>query len=182
MKRYFKSLGALLLSVSMIFSLASCELEYELDTDDGSSTVYEDDPTVPENDGEETTEAETTITQDESSETGTDSVTFDNYEYDFGSSSDTYVEYHFRNKKYLDQHFQKHGGEFEGFGYDTAEDYEKGASDVINDTSALHKTEKEDGDGVYYIEATNEFVVLSTDGYIRTYFRPDKGKAYYDKQ
>ena len=38
------------------------------------------------------------------------------------------------------------------------------------------------GDDVYYVEDTNEFVVLSRDGYIRTYFNPDRGKAYFDKQ
>ena len=77
----------------------------------------------------------------------------------------------------------KHGQEFaDDFDYRTAKDYEKGASDVINNSEALHKTEAEDGDGVYYIEATNEFVILSTDGYIRTYFRPNGGKSYYDRQ
>ena len=97
--------------------------------------------------------------------------------------SENYVEYHFRSQKLLDQHFDKHGAEFaEDFGYKDAEEYEKGASDVINNPEALHKTEAEDGDGVYYIEETNEFVVLSTDGYIRTYFRPNSGKKYYDKQ
>ncbi|MBP8594530.1 MAG: hypothetical protein KBI35_08970 [Ruminococcus sp.] len=94
-----------------------------------------------------------------------------------------YVEYHFRNEKLLDQHFDKHGAEFaDDFGYKDAEEYEKGASDVINDPDALHKTEAEDGDYVYYIEETNEFVVLSKDGYIRTYFRPNAGKKYYDRQ
>ena len=101
----------------------------------------------------------------------------------FDGDDGTYVEYHFRSKKQLNEHFEKHGGEFgEDFGYDTAKDYEKGASDVINSSEALHKTEAEDGDGVYYIEATNEFVILSTDGYIRTYFRPNGGKSYYDRQ
>ena len=95
----------------------------------------------------------------------------------------SYVEYHFRNQKLLNQHFQKHGGEFaDDFDYQSAEEYEKGASDVINNTSALYKTEAEDGDGIYYIESTNEFVVLSTDGYIRTYFRPDKGIDYFNRQ
>jgi pyocin large subunit-like protein len=95
----------------------------------------------------------------------------------------TYVEYHFRSKKLLNEHFAKHGPEFaEDFDYKTASDYEKGASDVINNSEALHKTEAEDGDGVYYIEATNEFVILSKDGYIRTYFRPNGGKSYYDRQ
>ncbi|MBR2283882.1 MAG: hypothetical protein IJ874_05620 [Ruminococcus sp.] len=98
-------------------------------------------------------------------------------------SESTYVEYHFRSKKLLDQHFEKHGGEFDSsFGYETAADYEKGASDVINAPDALHKTEADDGDYVYYIEATNEFVILSQDGYIRTYFLPSAGKKYYDRQ
>lgn len=94
-----------------------------------------------------------------------------------------YTEYRFRSKSQLDQHFDKHGGEFKkDFGYKTAAEYEKGASDVINNPNALFKTEKEDGDLVYYIEATNEFVVLSTDGYIRTYFRPSAGIDYFNRQ
>lgn len=98
-------------------------------------------------------------------------------------SSETYVEYYFRTEQQLNQHFTKHGGEFKGdFDYETAEEYEAGASDVINNPDALHKTEAEDGDGVYYIEGTNEFVVLSTDGYIRTYFRPNAGIEYYNRQ
>lgn len=102
---------------------------------------------------------------------------FDDY------SDNTYVEYYFRTEKQRDQHFEKHGGEFEeDFGYENAEDYEQGASDVINDPDALFKTEAEDGDGVYYIEETNEFVILSTDGYIRTYFRPSAGIDYFDRQ
>lgn len=101
----------------------------------------------------------------------------------FDNGDGSYVEYHFRNKKLLNQHFEKHGAEFaDDFGYSTAADYEKGASDVINNSEALHKTEAEDGDGVYYIEDTNEFVILSKDGYIRTYFRPNGGLSYYNRQ
>ena len=47
---------------------------------------------------------------------------------------------------------------------------------------ALHKLEAEDGDDVYYLENTNEFVIVSTDGYIRTYFKPSRGMEYYNKQ
>ena len=47
---------------------------------------------------------------------------------------------------------------------------------------SLFKIEADDGDGVYYLEATNEFVILSTDGYIRTYFLPSSGRAYFDRQ
>ncbi len=90
-----------------------------------------------------------------------------------------YVAYYFRSKSLLNSHYDKHGKDM---GFKSAKEYEKAASDVINDPTALHKTEKEDGDTCYYIVATNEFVVLSKDGYIRTYFLPDAGKAYYDRQ
>ena len=89
------------------------------------------------------------------------------------------VSYKFRSKKLLSQHYDKHGKDM---GFSDMKSYEKAASDVINNPKALTKTEKEDGDYVYYLEETNEFVILSTDGYIRTYFLPDSGKKYYDKQ
>ena len=87
--------------------------------------------------------------------------------------------YYFRSKSLLDSHYDKHGKEM---GFKSAKEYEAAASAVINDPRALYKTEKEDGDHVFYIEETNEFVVLSQDGYIRTYFLPDAGKKYFDKQ
>ena len=95
------------------------------------------------------------------------------------SSQGEYVEYWFRTKKLRDQHFEKHGKDM---GFKNADDYRKAASDVVNSPDALHKTEKEDGDDVYYLEDTNEFVEVSSDGYLRTYFNPDGGKAYFDRQ
>ncbi len=85
----------------------------------------------------------------------------------------------FRSKKLLNQHYEKHGKEM---GFSSAKEYEAAAAEVVNSPDALHKTEAEDGDDIYYIEATNEFVVVSTDGYIRTYFNPSGGKKYYDRQ
>lgn len=90
-----------------------------------------------------------------------------------------YQEYHFRNESLLESHCEKHGKEM---GFASSEEYEMAASDVINDPKSLHKTEKEDGDDIYYKEDTNEFVVVSTDGYVRTYFNPDAGKKYFDRQ
>lgn len=89
------------------------------------------------------------------------------------------TEYKFRSKNLLEQHYEKHGRDM---GFKSAEEYEKAAAAVPNNPAALHKTEKEDGDDVYYIESTNEFVVVSTDGYIRTYFNPDRGIDYFNKQ
>lgn len=87
--------------------------------------------------------------------------------------------YQFRSDKYLSQHFKKHGSEF---GYTTEEEYLAGANKVISSKDALHKTEAEDGDDVYYLEASNEFVIVSVDGYIRTYFKPSGGIDYYNRQ
>lgn len=95
------------------------------------------------------------------------------------SQTPTTVSYKFRSKKLLDEHYEKHGKDM---GFASAKEYQDAASAVVNNPDALHKTEKEDGDDVYYIEATNEFVVVSKDGYVRTYFLPDSGKKYYDKQ
>ena len=53
---------------------------------------------------------------------------------------------------------------------------------ILQPKNYLTKTEKEDGDYVFYVEETNEFVVVSTDGFIRTYFLPSGGKSYFDRQ
>ena len=89
------------------------------------------------------------------------------------------VTYTFRYNDRLQDHYKKHGRDM---GFASPEEYLAAANAVIANPDALTKTEKEDGDTVYYVEATNEFVVLSTDGYIRTYFCPDGGKKYFDRQ
>lgn len=87
--------------------------------------------------------------------------------------------YKFRNDSLWEEHFKKHGKEFP---YETKEEYLEGANIMLSNPDKLHKNEKEDGDDVYYLEATNEFIIVSGDGYLRTYFKPDRGKAYFDKQ
>ena len=125
---------------------------------------------------EETTEALTDV------ETVTDetAASEDNTTVAKETTVDTgYTEYHFRKASYLEEHYEKHGIEM---GFASAEEYEKAASDVVNNPESLHKTEAEDGDDVYYLEATNEFVIVSGDGYIRTYFLPSRGIDYYNAQ
>ena len=85
----------------------------------------------------------------------------------------------FRSDELLEEHYEKHGREM---GYASSEEYLAGANAVIHNSDVLHKTEKEDGDDVYYVEASNDLVIVSTDGYIRTYFRPEDGIAYYNRQ
>lgn len=87
--------------------------------------------------------------------------------------------YTFRNKQLLNEHYEKHGIYMK---YKSAEKYLKGANRVIADEDTLHAVEAEDGDDVYYLERTNEFVVVSKDGYIRTYFCPEDGIDYFHRQ
>ena len=85
----------------------------------------------------------------------------------------------FRSDSLREEHFEKHGIEM---GFTSAKEYEKAAAAVVSDSRALHKLEKEDGDDVYYLEETNDFVVVSPQGYLRTYFRPEDGIKYYRRQ
>ncbi|MBP3337953.1 MAG: hypothetical protein J6L69_00940 [Lachnospiraceae bacterium] len=85
----------------------------------------------------------------------------------------------FRNKELLDQHYEKHGIEM---GFKSAEEYLETANKVLENEDVLHKVEAEDSDDVYYLEETNEFVVVSKDGYIRTYFNPSDGIDYFNRQ
>lgn len=98
-------------------------------------------------------------------------------------SEEEYVQpekiYRFASIEKRDDHFRRHRDEFN---YSSAMEYEVGASDVVNNSESLHKIEAEDGDDVYYLEDTNEFVIVSPAGYIRTYFKPDDGIDYYNRQ
>ena len=69
----------------------------------------------------------------------------------------------FRTEEKLQQHFDKHG-------------WETGTANP----DAEHKLQAEDGDDLYYLDPTGEFVVVSPEGYIRTYFITDR--AYFERQ
>lgn len=95
------------------------------------------------------------------------------------TSTPVVKELRFRNRNLLEQHYEKHGKDM---GFASAEEYEKAAAQVPYTPGVLHKIEAEDGDDVYYIQSTNEFVVVSKDGYLRTYFNPDRGIDYFNRQ
>ena len=84
----------------------------------------------------------------------------------------------FQSDEKLKEHYEKHG---KAMGFASAEEYLAAANAVILNEEALHKTQK-DGDDVYYLEETNDFVVVSPQGYLRTYFRPEDGIKYYRRQ
>lgn len=82
----------------------------------------------------------------------------------------------FRNEKYLEEHYQKHGRQV---GATSAQEYVQMAAAVIRSGDAQIRNQV-DGDTAYYIPATREFAVLSGDGYIRTYFLASQD--YFDRQ
>lgn len=106
--------------------------------------------------------------------TASEATTTDNSSSEYSSS---YTPLTFRNDKLLNSHYEKHGIEM---GYNSASDYVAAANAVIYNPNSLHKLEAEDGDDVYFLESTNEFVVVSTDGYIRTYYYADID--YFNRQ
>ena len=77
-----------------------------------------------------------------------------------------------------ESHFDKHKHEFD---FASKEDYLQGANNMLAQTDLLTKKE-DDGDDLYYREITNEFAVVSTDGYLRTYFKPNDGIAYFNRK
>lgn len=83
----------------------------------------------------------------------------------------------FRTENKLQQHFEKHGQET---GCATAEEYLTAANAVVANPAALHKLQAEDGDDLYFLESTGEFVVVSPAGYIRTYYLTDRD--YFERQ
>lgn len=83
----------------------------------------------------------------------------------------------FHTDEKLQQHFEKHGWET---GCATADEYLAAANAVIASPEALHKLQAEDGDDLYFLERTGEFVVVSPAGYIRTYYLTDRN--YFDRQ
>ncbi len=93
------------------------------------------------------------------------------------SSKQVEIRYEFRKQSYLDQHYEKHGIEM---GFASAQEYLEAANAMIAHPDVLTKKEKEDNDDVYFLEETGEFAVVSTDGYLRTYYIADK--AYFERQ
>lgn len=189
MRKRMLQMAVVLLAIGAAGTLAGCEElvyddgEYEVDTVPVTETVKETETETETETEQETTEAVEAVTEEYTYEyVADDDVTaYESGDWSEVASEEETVtlEYTFRNDTYMEQHFEKHGDEF---GYTTVYEYVEGANRVIEDPNALTKTEAEDGDYIYYLEDTNEFVIVSTDGYIRTYFKPSAGIDYYNRQ
>lgn len=147
-----------------------------------SSKVESVDSSVNENSSETeitvTSKPETTTTKAETSKP--EITTTKKQETSKPESSKEEVFYYFRNQGLYDSHYEKHGHEF---GNITKEEYLQKANDLINSDSPDVLTKYEDdGDFMYFDKKSGEFLVLSPDGYIRTFFIPDDGIDYWNRQ
>lgn len=90
------------------------------------------------------------------------------------------IQYEFRNDDLLHSHYEKHKDEFDNISLD---EYLDGAIRLFNKISdSILSKEEKDGDILFFDTSTGEFGVLSTDGYIRTYFIPADGIDYYNRK
>jgi pyocin large subunit-like protein len=81
----------------------------------------------------------------------------------------------------LERHFQKHRAEFPE--YKTAAEYGKGAVEFFSKPpKGTELKRRNNGDKLFYYEKRNIFGVSTKDGFIKTFFRPDKGKKYWQRQ
>ena len=79
------------------------------------------------------------------------------------------------------EHWVKHGREFPEF--HNAAEYEAGALAFVTNPPSGTLTKTDDrGDTLFYDPATNTFAVKDSRGEPRTFFRPDSGRAYWDRQ
>jgi pyocin large subunit-like protein len=80
-----------------------------------------------------------------------------------------------------EHHWQKHGGEFPQFA--TREAYVAGAHAFIDHPPPGTLTKRRDnGDTLFYDPGSNTFAVRAPGGAPRTFFRPDSGRAYWERQ
>lgn len=86
------------------------------------------------------------------------------------------------NKKTLDKHFDEHG---KNMGFHTKESYAAHAVKFANDVdrkNCVSFVDAKSGSTYKYNKVTNELAIVTKDGYVTTYYKPDKGYDYYKTQ
>ncbi len=87
----------------------------------------------------------------------------------------------FQDARHLADHYAKHGGEFGGISRD---EYLRRAQ-WLRDRPAggpILEAVREDGVITRFDQTEGDFLAADPDGTIRTYFRPNDGAAYFQRQ
>ena len=87
----------------------------------------------------------------------------------------------FADARRLEQHFEKHGGEF---GRITKQDYLRQAQ-LLRDAKVsgpIIEVVRRDGVTTRFDRQTGAFIAFNPNGVIRTFFKPNAGERYYRRQ
>ena len=87
----------------------------------------------------------------------------------------------FRSRKYLDEHFAKHGREFRGL----SKDQYLLAAQTLRDRPLggdVEEIVRGDGTASRFDRESGAFLAFNRDGTIRTFFKPNDGERYFRRQ
>jgi pyocin large subunit-like protein len=87
----------------------------------------------------------------------------------------------FRSRERTVEHFRKHGREF---GHITMDEYVRRAQ-VLRDAPVggdVLEMQRGDGTTVRFDRASGAFIAFNADGVIRTFFKPNDGERYFERQ
>jgi pyocin large subunit-like protein len=87
----------------------------------------------------------------------------------------------FRSRAQFNEHFQKHGAEFDGL---DQQQYLR-AAQTLRDApvgGAIEELRRPDGTVSRFDRASGAFIAFNADGTIRTFFKPNDGERYFRRQ
>ena len=92
-----------------------------------------------------------------------------------------HAEIGFRDRNHLAEHYQKHGAEF---GRISIEEYLRAAQTLRDRPAGGEILESVRSDGVVtrFDRSSGAFLAVDRDGVIRTFFMPNDGEAYFQRQ
>ncbi|MCB0825642.1 MAG: hypothetical protein KDC26_05595 [Armatimonadetes bacterium] len=93
----------------------------------------------------------------------------------------TFPDIGFTSRRSLDEHYEKHGSEF---GKITKDEYLRKAQQLRDtpENSVVLYFERQDHTYVKYQTKHNEFIAYNEDLTIRTFFKPNDGIEYFERQ
>ncbi len=88
----------------------------------------------------------------------------------------------FRDRKHLDEHFTKHGGEFAGLNKAQYLAMAQTLRDAPVGGNILEIIRASDGVASRFDRGSGAFLAFDRDGTIRTFFKPNDGEKYFRRQ
>ena len=95
--------------------------------------------------------------------------------------NDGKIEVRFETPEKMQKHYDKH---IDKYGNISISEYIALANELVNakDTDDIERIVRSDESTAIYCFSTNDFLVITKDGYIRTFFKPDDGEAYWREE